>query len=400
LELTKKRWMLVVVVLLVVIIISGIGGNFLIGTSFGAPVEDYARKHNLPSNIVDLLKPLDSDHQMNESDQAIVDGLVFARSYAEEKNMSDTTIEKIIVDSYSNTGVVVSDIKEQIQFLTTFSQIEQQQFIGNMSLTDFDWDGDHMSNYFEQCIANTPYDIYNGRYAIVVRTDENTTWAEELKNFFVNQQKFERNNVIKLEGNNATTENFGNAVSDIALRAGANDIVIISMQSHSNRQFFCFNDGNGTNNSVEYSISYGSMDKIIDAIKPGKMLITIAGCGLDAPVEPLTAGHSHRVVTDIDFHWIFNIHHEYDLSSYGRLGRAPLKFLDGSNNVLVRDSAGFMHHNAYIDEDLDGNGYVSVDEMLRTADKYQFEAASVTVSDKGNIASKFYLGDFNINDQC
>ena len=145
------------------------------------------------------------------------------------------------------------------------------------------------------------------------------------------------------------------------------------MDGDSNAQVFGFNDGKGDHNSGKNPVmSYIDLDNVIDSISAGRMLITISGCGGTAPLEPLSNGHSQRIVSDIESHWLYNISEVYP-----KLDHAP--------------KSGIF--------DLDRNGFVSLDEIVKTVPKYATVNPSAHISDKDGIATTFYLGDFKVNDQ-
>jgi uncharacterized C2H2 Zn-finger protein len=224
-----------------------------------------------------------------------------------------------------------------------------------------DRDHDGMSDQFELAVGMNP-DVYNARYAIVVNTKEGSWSGDDLASFLINQEKFEPEHVIKLIEGNATKANFMDAVSKVSREAGGNDTVIISFEVDSS------DSGVGLRDSF---MSYKEMDKTIDAINPGRMLITVSGCGNEAPIAPLSAGHTQRVVSDMPSHW----HYAFS-KSYLNIDHFP-------------STATF---------DLDGNGYISFSEQLETCAKYQTGAPSVNMSDKDGIASSLYLGDFSVSD--
>jgi len=324
------------------------------------PAHDYAVQKGLSVSVDALSLTWNSDNGTNE--KALID-------YVSGFNGS---MQQLVVDGFGNMSF---EKEHQIEFLRTLPLAEQERSIINGSFTNTDIDGDHQSNRLEQ-IAGQPWDVKNDRYAVVVNPRNEQTTGSNLASYLINQEKYEPDHVIKLVGNNATKTNFIQAISDISQRSNANDTVLIALDSHSNDKVFCFNNGKGACNSTStpYCIDYGDMDKAIDSIKAGKMLITIFGCGLDAPIAPLTAGHSQRVVSDIPMYWLYNFSGKYP-----------------KEDSFTPQSKVF---------DLTGNSYISFDEIFKTAAKYQHATTSgVYMSDKDGIASTFYLGDFNINDQ-
>jgi hypothetical protein len=278
------------------------------------------------------------------------------------------TLQQKVIEGFR--GNMTSDKAQQIEFLKTLPHVEQERSIVNSSFTDTDRDDDEMTNHLEQ-LAGLPWYVHNPRYAVVVnpRNDQSIQIScNDFVSFLTEEKKFEPGHVIKLVGNEATKEKVIQAFSDISKRSDENSIVLISLDGHSGEKSFCFNDGKGISNSTStpYSISYEDMDKVIDSIRARRMLITISGCGLDAPIAPLSAGHAQRIVSDIQQHWIYNISDKFQ-----KIGNAPTSKI----------------------YDLDKNGHISFDEIFKTTAKYQTGMPSVNISDKDSIASKFYIGD-------
>jgi hypothetical protein len=128
-------------------------------------------------------------------------------------------------------------------------------------------------------------------------------------------------------------------------------------------------------------MSYTDMDRTIDTIIYGKMLIIICGCGLEHPLIPLSNGHSERIVSDISPHWAYNSCDNFETPNpIGQMFK-----LDHAPKAEVFD--------------LNQNGYVSFDEMVKTALEYATVDPHADVSDKDGMATNFYFGDFNVNDQ-
>jgi len=174
-----------------------------------------------------------------------------ARTFIDYLSGFDQDLQLKLVNSFMPDGNISSDEANQIKFLSGFSHQDQVQMIDNSSFANFDWDGDGMCNYFEQAVNHSPYDVYNGRYALLIDTATpadlplEQSDADCMYNFLVVNEKVPSQNVIKLTGPFATITNFKSAVLNLSEKVSKNDFVYIALSGHGNFDDFGFNDGNG-----------------------------------------------------------------------------------------------------------------------------------------------------------
>jgi hypothetical protein len=369
----SKKKALGAIIIAVLVLSIGAGISTLDLKSDINPAKDYAKLKGISLDVSTLNQTWSEDDGVKE--KAIID-------YASQLNSAN---QDTFLSSLLSSNSTIAQYY-QVQFLSSLPLEKQLQIIDEGKAGNFDFDGDGMNNYFEKEIAHQSYDVFNGRYAIIVYTI-NINWtssAENVASLLIEEEKFDSNNVIKLVGNDATKTNFIQAISSISQKAVRNDLVYVSLSGHSNREIFGFNDGKGDANSGKNPVmTYSEIDNVIDTITYGKMLITISGCGNDAPLPPLSTGHSQRVVSDVSQGWISGISNRFQ-----RIGTQPVGDRKGTFPVAK------MY-------DLNGNGYVSFDEIFKTCDKDQTECAPdfLQMSDKDGIAPNLYFGDFNVNDQ-
>jgi len=299
------------------------------------------------------------------------DLIVYALSpelYSKIKDVSpeNKTLQKAIVNGFLSDGTLSTDEIYQIKFLEQLSKEELSKLIRNGSFVDTDIDKDRMSNYFEKVIAGLPWDIRNERYALLLYTGDDTSILSTagIKKFLIEDMKFMSQNIVYLQGSNATFENFKSAILQWENKINENDIVYISLSGHGSPGIFYFADK---------GVRYEEIDKYLDKLKPMKMLVVVGACFVETAVEPLKEGPSPRIFFTND-----DIYFTQTSKNFPRGFYAP-------------EPKGF---------DLDGNGYASLAEILKVIDDImvKYHGFRPIISDPYNLAPKFYLGDLRIDD--
>jgi hypothetical protein len=300
------------------------------------------------------------------------DLIVYALSpelYSKVKDVTpeNKTIQKAIVNGFLSDRTISPDEKDQIKFLTSFPKEELLKLIENGSFVNTDMDGDGMNNYFEKEIAGLPWNVYNGRYALILYTGSATDILSHagLRKFLIEDMKFSPQNVVYLQGSNATFENFKNAILQWENKINKSDIVYISLFGHGNLGIFQFGD--------KKIVRYEEIDKYIDKLKPMKMLVVINACFDETAIEPLKEGLSPRIVFNQDDIYFTQISRRFPRGFY-----AP-------------EPEAF---------DLDGNGYASLAEIFKVIDDImvKYGGDRPIVSDPYNLAPTFYLGDLKVRE--
>jgi hypothetical protein len=301
------------------------------------------------------------------------DLIVYALSpelYSKIKDVTpeNKTIQKAIVNGFLSDKILTPDEKDQIKFLASFPKEEILKLIGNGSYVNTDMDNDGMNNYFEKEIAGLPWNVYNGRYALILYTGNATgilTHAD-LRKFLIEDMKFSPQNVVYLQGSNATFENFKNAILQWENKVNKSDIVYISLFGHGDVGIFQFGD--------KKIVRYEEIDKYIDKLKPMKMLVVINACKVWSAVEPLKEGPSPRIVFTQDDIYFTQISRRFPRGFY-----AP-------------EPEAF---------DLDGNGYASLAEIFKVIDDImvKYGGDRPIISDPYNLAQTFYLGDLRVREE-
>jgi hypothetical protein len=354
-------------------------------TKYNFPASAYAEEKSVSTEILDDLACLDSDCELDEGEKLFVDYLsVFGREQ-----------QDVIVQSFLADKVVSFEEVNQIRFLNTFAKEEQVEMIENGSFSNFDWDGDHMNNYFEKEIAHLPYDVYNGRYVVLLDTfgdfseTPNIRSSDSMYQFLTKEQKIPSSNIYNLIYTNATKDKFRQVTEELSHKVNGNDLFLTTLVGHGLTGVFAFNDGQGQNQNVSLGNigSYMEIDSYLDKIKSYATVITLSACYCDSGLEPLKEGPSSRVVLIMTSPWFFGT----------------------SKNYLNSAMSGGPKQYYYIkpeDYDIDGNGYVSVKESwdIRWESQQKYfsqhpEEKSVQgLRDISNISSDLYLGDFSLRD--
>jgi hypothetical protein len=296
------------------------------------------------------------------------------------------TLQQKVIDGFKASGKVTSEQVQQIAFLKTLPYAQQVSSIVNGTFTNTDWDGDRINNRPEQ-IMGMPWNVHNGRYALIVETTNYTEGVNNMYNFLTKEQKFSPENVITLAYTNATKENFQQAVSNLSHKVGGNDIVFIGLSGHGDDGVFIFNDGKGNPQAINAAMHYKDIDARLDTIKSNATVIDVSACGQVSALEPLKDGPSPRVVTTIGTDWISAVSKNYTNSFIQCL---PIQF----DPVKPKEY------------DIDGNGYVSIGEsfetmmksMKRYLSEYPDQAVKYGIMDTSNISKRLFLGGFSVSD--
>lgn len=347
--------------IIILIVVGSVATYAVTQNNNNSSVAVYARQKGITDAAVQKIHSCDTDRFLGVEEKAIID-------YASKL---DNASQIKVIDSFLSDGVISPEEMQQLHFLGSIPQAEQIQIIQSGNVNNSDPESDKMSSNFEQNVAHTPYNVHNGRYAILIEPDKDGRQMSDMQKFLVNEQKFQPQNVILLEYTNATIENFKKAVSELSCKVSENDIVLVGMNGEGINGSFCFNDGKGNFVGGSKPMSYKDIDSALDSIKPMKMLVTVSACQAETAIEPLKEAPSPRVVAHIEPNWLYRIS-----KNYLALDRGPPRKLF----------------------DLDENGYVSIDETIKVATEYQTGAPSVDVADLGNIAPDFYLGEFKVQD--
>jgi hypothetical protein len=251
-----------------------------------------------------------------------------------------------------------------------------------------DSDGDGMSDEFETTISHTDPHVYNGRYALLVSTGNETSTIDKMYSFLTNEQKFQPQDIKKLASTNATEANFRQALSELSHKVSGNDIFYAILDGHGGKSgevgFFVFNDGKGNNQNVNPVMTYKSMNTLFNPIKSKATVITVSACDAVTALEPLKEGPSPRVVMTMPANWFFATSKNYSL------GAPSLQY----DSVKPKDY------------DIDGNGYVSVKEsfetQMRSMQRFLSEnperASTYGMIDPHNVSKDTYLGEFSVSD--
>ncbi|PVX25225.1 MAG: hypothetical protein CW691_05225 [Candidatus Bathyarchaeum sp.] len=289
-------------------------------------------------------------------------------------------------DVFLDDGVISQDEVNQINFLKQFTQTEQIEFIHSGKHSDFDWDKDNMNNYFEKTIADLPYDVYNGRYAIIIDTDENTVAGDSAYYFLTDEQKFDSKKVVKLTYKKATIDDFQRAVTEFSSSIEKNSFFYLMFESHGSTTGVWFNDGTGYDTNATCYVHYDELGEILDQIHAKTTAITLYCCGQAGSINSLKITSSPYVLVTM-----------------------PLAYVYGTSDVYDNPYTRTYSYIASKDYDFNGNGFVSLGESygaLRysmtpfwNVNPPEEEAKYGFFESEGGLTSKVYFGDFSVVNQ-
>jgi len=310
----------------------------------------------------------------NEFSKVKDDLIVYALSpelYSKIKDVTpeNKTIQKAIVNGFLSDQILTLDEKDQIKFLTSFPKEELLKLIENGSFVNTDMDSDGMCNYFEKEIAGLPWNVYNGRYILLLETiEEALLWLRMEREFFITHYKCLPQNVVMLIGSNATFTNFAKTISDWEHKVTKDDIIFISIVGHGHVGIFQFSDR---------IVKYEEINEHLNKLQPMKFLINIGACYAESALPILKNGPSPRaIVTPLTMSYFTQL---VPTPLLGRVDYAP-------------EPEGF---------DLDKNGYVSVAEIIDVQNyiyKTKHYGNNASVEDPYNLLPNFYLGDLRVRE--
>jgi hypothetical protein len=290
------------------------------------------------------------------------------------------TLQEKLYDAFLKDGKISTDELNQIKFLKTFTQAEQARMIQSGEFADFDPDKDNMKSYFEKCIAGLPWNVYNGRYAILVDTWNISRTVDSMRSFLVNEQGYLPENIIVLFDQNATKSNWEHAVSKVSAVADRNSLVYVMFNTHGNINGLVLKE---SDNGI-VTMKYEDIGTDLDTIRSNATAVSIFACRSELALDHLKIKNSPYIVVTMPPDFIFATSKNYDNLYSNTEQYAPLEFGD---------------------YDPDGNGYVSIGEsfnaQMKSMEEYLVnhpeQALKEGISNPDDI--EFYFGDFSIKDQ-
>jgi hypothetical protein len=353
----SKKLITVVLAILLVTIVS-VSSFVVISPSLATPATDYAKQKGISNTKI---SSLDSDHLLDQNETMFIDHIAQFTADQQEK----------FIDSFLADGVLSFEEIRQIHFLSGFSKAQEVQYIDNAMFADFDWSKDNICNDFQKDIMGVSPDVQTERFALLVETEnENITgYMNWLIDYLVNNQKFKPEHIFLLKSDNATKVNFEKVTQELSQKVKENDTVFVQLSFHGNEEGVSFSDGHGNAQTWAEWVSYKDyIDPHLDIIKPKYMSVAVFACSCHYAPEILA--EPNRAIATITIEWILASWSKYE-------------------NYFGTPDPQVIDH--------DGNGYLSWDDIVKTASEYQNSTDRFTTSDKGNIASKIYLGDAPIS---
>lgn len=259
----------------------------------------------------------------------------------------------------SNPNVKSPEAVKQGLFLSVVSDQEYQKIEQDGNLSNFNIDGDFWSNYFEQLINGTPYNVPNDIYVIMLTQAGRDYWpVDEMYKFFEEKMKLPAENMYCFSRENNNPENLEAAFNDIAKKADKNDTIIGILNGEGVQNTFAFYNSIGR-------VPYQWIKEKADIVDSGLNVIILDTCYSGSAIKHLESSNKPKII----------------LTS----GSAGQKTAFGISHEFLK---AFSNKVA----DKDGNNYVSFGEAAEHAKEVMtFENETPQLSDKNNLGPSSYL---------
>lgn len=259
----------------------------------------------------------------------------------------------------SNPCEISANEANQAKFLASISDQEYNQLEIQGKLLNNNLDGDQWSNYFEKQISNTPYDVKNDVYVIMMTMAGHD--YQDVDDMFkaLGKMNIPQNHIYDLSDVKNNPIEFQAAVDSVAKKATNNDIVLIAIGGHGNKSVFSFKNGDNVN--------YKWFSENIEKINSNKVVI-VDSCESGAAIKDLQ-GMNRIILTS-----------STDDQKAG--GGITLDFLNSFSNKFA---------------DTNQNNYVSIGEAADYAKKIRtLENTTPQISDVGNLGSTSYFVEYQL----
>jgi hypothetical protein len=325
------------------------------------PGAEYVDQNHLSPDLhATVAVAIDKDHAMTADEKAFVDSM---------SSMDDAS-QHAVVDGLAGDGVITRDDADQAQFLAGLQSGERADLIKNGKVADTDIDKDGFKNLFEQKTSDTPYNVKNDRYVLLLTLAGREFKPTDEMHKIVKDMKIPENNIYSLNLNDNTPGNFESAVNDIAKRSDKNDTVFINIGGHGIKDAFTFYNGK--------TVGYDWIDKLLDKIESKMIFITVDSCKSGSAIKYLE-GENRIVLTT----------NNEEETNGPKLFNEFLKAISSSsadrnenNHVSVGEAAEYVKEK---------NTIVDLKEPTNP-----LKNQTPQLSDRNNIGANIYLADIEV----
>lgn len=279
------------------------------------PATIHALKLGKSKEEIERIEPLGEDGSLSEWEKHIVEHLKsLPQSYVDwaRRETGITQREEYLINHVENLPkFFISKVtKEKVDEYETVSYGEwmQMQFLMNFEknfiedkskewIKDPDLDNDGFTNEFERRISNTDFLVNNDRFALLVCAENvNPLFEEKLRkveNFIVPNSTqtnikrdskpkfysgFDEKNTIGLYRENATFQNFQEAMEELSNKSDMNDLIIFIFAGHSSRKQFFFSDRGA---------SYSKIGEELAKIRSKIQIVILGSCYSSSAISNL-----------------------------------------------------------------------------------------------------------------
>jgi len=267
----------------------------------------------------------------------------------------------------SNPNVKSPEAVKQGLFLSVVSDQEYQKIKHDGNLSNFNIDGDSWSNYFEQVVIGTPYNVKNDIYVIMLTSaGRDYLLVDEMYKFFEEKMKLPAENMYCFSRENNNPKNLEAAFNDVAKKADKNDTVIVNLDGEGGPDRFAFYK------LINERVPYQWIKERADIVDSGLKVIVVDSCYSGSAIKHLESSDKPTIILtagSADQQTGFGISYE---------------FLKAFSNKAA---------------DKDGNNYVSIGEATEHAKEVcTAENETPQISDKNNLGLSNYLIELELED--
>lgn len=253
---------------------------------------------------------------------------------------------------YAANGRITKGQLDQIHFLHMLAEEDElQDYIQNFDLTNQNVSGDGFTNHF----SRTQSDILNWdkKNDVYMLSFDHGPELDAVVNL-TETYEIPDNRTYMYNRENATYKAFLNTVDNLTGRTDEDDMVFLHLSGHGAKGYFGFAIPPGQSGTT--GVSYSEIADKLDGVG-GHQVVVVDSCYSGSAI-PYLESEDRAVLTSTDA--------ESEDSPWTLDEPLMETLLAEELDVVISDGRVPGGYNFSVDPDLDGNGYVSLDEAWRT----------------------------------